>query len=112
MGRSYAHDGNTRIGQKQARFVVEVPETGEYEVRVSYTPNPNRASAAKVRIVAADGEHIINVNQRKKPPIDEMFISLGSYEFREGTPAEIVISNEEADGYVVVDAVQLIREGS
>lgn len=111
VGRSYAHDGHERIGQKQARFVVEIPESGRYEVRMSYTPNPNRASAVRVRVIAADGEHRAKVDQRVKPPIDEMFVSLGSYEFRKNAPAEIIISNDDADGYVVVDAVQLIREG-
>lgn len=110
VGRGYSHDGKQRIGKKQATFTAQLPESGRYKVLMSYTSNPNRASAAKVRIVAADGEHVIHVDQRSAPPIDDMFIELGHYDFSEGTPAEIIVSNEEADGYVVVDAFQLIRE--
>ncbi len=48
------------------------------------------------------------MNQRKAALVDEMFVSLGSYEF--GSEATVTISNAGTDGYVVVDAVQLIAE--
>ncbi len=111
VGRSYAHDGHERIGHKHARFVIELPKSDRYAVRLSYTPNPNRASSVKVRIVAADREYVVRVDQRATPPIDGMFTELGVYQFEQDTPAEIIVSNDDADGHVIVDAVQLIRTG-
>ncbi len=48
--------------------------------------------------------------QTKTPPIDGLFISLGSYRFAREEPAVVEISNADADGYVSVDAVQWLRE--
>jgi len=61
--------------------------------------------------VAADREYVVRVDQRATPPIDGMFTELGVYQFEQDTPAEIIVSNDDADGHVIVDAVQLIRTG-
>jgi hypothetical protein len=52
------------------------------------------------------GEKIILVNQRLKPPIDDLFVSLGEFDFDTDKPAAVVVSNRGADGHVVIDAVQ------
>jgi hypothetical protein len=50
------------------------------------------------------------INQRKDPPIEKRFISLGLFDLTAEESSEVHISNEGSDGYVVIDAVQwLIR---
>ena len=46
------------------------------------------------------------MNEKQKPPIDDLFISLGVFEFNIDKPAAVVVSNQGTDGYVVIDAVQ------
>lgn len=105
VGTGYRHDDNAGKGKKSAKFTFKVDKAGGYDVRVAYTPNPNRATNVPVTIFAADGERTIRINQREKPQ-DDGFQSLGPYRFEK--EAVITISNAETDGHVIVDAVQLL----
>ena len=49
------------------------------------------------------------MNQRQPPPIDKQFVSLGTYRFSRERPAVITVSNQDPDGYVVIDAVRISR---
>lgn len=108
IGPRYLHDKNEGQGKKSVRFPVVVSKTGMYEVRLAYTANPNRATNAAVEIRHADGESEVLVNQRKTPPLDERFISLGKFPFQKGEPAAVIVSNRDANGHVIADAVQVI----
>ena len=77
-----------------------------YEVRLSYPPNNNRSSKVRVEVVHAEGSQVEWIDQKKKPDIDSLFVSLGVYVFSDVQPAAVVVSNSEANGYVIVDAVQ------
>ncbi|MEZ5386676.1 MAG: FAD-dependent oxidoreductase [Prosthecobacter sp.] len=104
------HDANAEKGALSIRYALKVPASGRYEVRVSYAFAPNRASNAPVQIQHADGEEVIRVNQKKAPPIDKTFLSLGVFRFEAGKPAVITITNGDTDGIVGADAVQLLAE--
>ncbi|MFH1922924.1 MAG: FAD-dependent oxidoreductase [Planctomycetota bacterium] len=106
---AYRHDGNEAKGKLRAVFRPTLPKAGRYEVRVAFTPNPNRATNVPVTIVSADGAVKITVNQRK-PLEDGPFLSLGQHPFAAGDQGCVIISNEGTDGYVVIDAVQFIPE--
>lgn len=105
IDKCYRHDGNEGKGEKTATFRVKL-KPGRYEVRLSYTPNSNRASNTPVEVRHAGGRAQGVVNQRKTPPIDETFISLGTFAF--GEQGEVVVSTRGTDGYVVVDGVQFL----
>jgi hypothetical protein len=108
IDRSYQHDGNADKGQKSARFELKVPKDGRYEVRFAYTTNPNRATNVPVTIESADGSKTVSVNERVEPPIDKAFVSLGTFSFSAQKPAVIIVKNDGTDGYVIIDAVQLL----
>ena len=44
------------------------------------------------------------------PPIDDLFVSLGVFEFSADQPAAIVITNRDTNGYVIIDGVQWLAE--
>jgi hypothetical protein len=102
------HDANTDKGRKSVRFALKVPTPGPYEVRISYAPASNRATNVPVIIEHADGTANVTVNQRLAPKFDRFFISLGTFRFTPEKPAVVTVKNEGTDGYVVVDAVQLL----
>lgn len=110
VGSSYQHDGGGRDGQSVARFEAQLPQAGRYEVRLAYSANPNRATNVAVVVHHAGGQQTVTVNQKETPPIDGLFLSLGEFEFRNDLPAAVVISNREADGHVIVDAVQWLAK--
>jgi hypothetical protein len=105
VGASYRHDGNTDKGKKSAKFSFKIDRPGRYEVRIACTANANRATNVPVTIAAADGEKKARLNQREKPA-QEGFHSLGAYMFDK--TAVVTISNAGTDGYVIIDAVQLV----
>jgi len=107
VGAGYRHDGTTDKGKKSARFSFKLERPGGYAVRMAYTPNENRATNVSVSILCSEGEKTARVNEREKPG-ENGFVSLGRFRF--DTTATVTVSNTGTDGYVVVDAVQLVPE--
>ncbi|MCM8528698.1 MAG: FAD-dependent oxidoreductase [Lentisphaeraceae bacterium] len=103
MGR-YVHDNNSNKGAAQATFKAKLPAKGKYEVVVHYSENPNRATNVPVVLKVNDKTKKFTLNQTEKK---EEGFSLGVYDLSE---AEVVISNENTDGYVIVDAVQFLKK--
>ncbi len=107
IGRGYRHDNNTEQGHKSAVFVPKITEAGEYEVRLLFSPTSNRATNVPVIIVSADGEKVVRLDQRERDWPGGLAPSLGVYRFAPDQPASITITNAGADGFVVIDGVQL-----
>ncbi len=114
IGDGYLHDGNGGKGTKTITFQPEIPQAGQYEIRLAYTPGDNRSEAVPVTVFSADGEATVMVNQRQRPPIDGLFISLGQHRFEKNGQGFVIVSNEGTADHVVVDAVQFLSgdEGS
>lgn len=105
---SARHDGNTAKGSLTAVFTIKVPADGNYEVRMAYPASSNRASNVPVMIEHAKGSAAVAVNEKEVPTLDKRFVTLGTYSFTAGKPAVVTVSNAGTDGFVAVDAVQLL----
>ncbi len=108
IGDGYIHDGDKDKGQKTLTFSPTVPKAGLYEVRLAYNSGDTRATNVPIEILDLDGEHDLKINQRVVPPIDHRFVSLGKFRFDTSGQWYVLISNEETDGHVIVDALQLL----
>jgi FAD dependent oxidoreductase len=104
VGQSYRTDGNENKGARSASFEAQLPKPGKYEVRVSSSPYTNRASNAQIVVHHAGGTTTKTIDQRKTPPIDKLFFSLGTFDFKEIGVVEF--SNKDTKGHLIVDAVQ------
>lgn len=98
---NYLHDDNKQKGSKKATFNVDV-NAGTYEVFAWWYAFGNRATNTPFEIKSAEGNTTIYKNQRFD---NAKWVSLGTYEF--SANAIIEISNNNTDGYVVVDAIKL-----
>ena len=107
IAAGYLHDGNAGKGGKSARFVATLPSAGQYEVRLAYSSHTNRASNVPVVIEHAGGTANVSVNQTLAPSIDDVFHSLGAFDF--DTSAAVEVTTTGTDGYVIVDAVQFVE---
>ncbi|GAA1674141.1 hypothetical protein GCM10009745_16490 [Kribbella yunnanensis] len=99
-------------GTNYARFRPAIPGDGRYEVLVSYTADPNRASNAKYAIHHATGTATITVNQRTRATPDDRtgeWKSLGTYTFKAGLTNYVQLT-DAADGFVIADAVRFRRQ--
>ena len=106
----YLHDQNTGKGKKQVEFSPQLKMGGYYEVRLAYSASGNRASNVPVVIGHQDGQAKVIVNQSQPPPINGLFISLGTFRFEADNQSSVVISNDGTDGHVIVDAVQFLLQ--
>ncbi|MCA9042796.1 MAG: FAD-dependent oxidoreductase [Planctomycetaceae bacterium] len=108
VGKDYIHDANAGQGEKSVTYSLKGVKPGNYEIRVCFTPQANRASNTLVVVQYAMGSSEVRVDQRRKPTLEYGFVSLGKFRVN-GTDAEaVVISNAGANGHVIADAVQLL----
>jgi hypothetical protein len=105
----YHHDGNDNKGAQSARFTPDLPRAGRYQVLGAYPWNANRASNVPVTIHHADGETKVTLNQKQKPPVDELLAPVGTFRFEAGKGGYVEISNAGTNGFVVIDAVQWVE---
>ena len=62
-----------------------------------------------MRVAHADGESMVQIKQRKAARVDRMFEPVGSERFEAKTNDRLTISNDGNDGYVIVDAIQILK---
>jgi hypothetical protein len=107
VGNGYLHDNNEEQGKRKVRFTPNLPRAGKYEVRLFYSPNPNRATNALIVVKSADGEKSVLVNQKQAH--NGKGVSLGVFAFDAGKVGHVEVRNDGANGYVIADAVQWIH---
>jgi len=109
IGVGYIHDGNEKKGEKTAKFTISVATAGTYDIRLAYSALGNRATNVPVTIAAGNETKTVKVNERKAPPIEGRFVSLGKFKLEANSKAVVTVSNKETDGHVIVDAVQMVE---
>lgn len=107
IGAGYLHDNNEGQGAKSVVYELTAQKAGRHQVRMSYTPNANRATNVRVHVAINADERTVTINQRQSPPVDGRFVALGDYDLLAGGRVRVTISNAGADGHVIADAVQL-----
>ena len=93
---------------RKAKFPFVAPMAGLHEIKVSFSSFGNRAGNSKYEIMHEEGINKILVDQRKPQPIGDLWFSLGSFNFKKGEQYFVSLSNENTEGYVVADAIQVI----
>jgi cytochrome c553 len=112
VGEHYIHDGTEKKGEKSVIYRPELPESGRYEVRLSYSASSNRSTNVPVHVHHTDGETVVRVNQKQAPTIDDAFVSLGVFQFDVANEPRVVVSSEGSeDGVVIADAIVFLASG-
>lgn len=107
VGTGYRHDSDQRNGEHSAIFKAKLPKAGRYQVRVAYTAQANRATNVPVKVQQLQKVHSAKLDQRK-PPQRDGFATVGTFDFTDGD-VSIEISNAGTDGFVILDAVQILE---
>jgi len=106
IGPGYAHDGGAADGQAALIYARELA-AGSYELFLLYPPHANRATNALVTVTAPDSsEKLIRVNQRNADALGGT--SLGKIALAQPGRVEVRLSNRDASGHVVADAVAFV----
>jgi hypothetical protein len=103
----YLHDSHDSSMIKSVVFEPMAIPPGRYLIRVSYAHGENRATNTRVKVFSADGEDVVQLNQRIAPK-DGLWHPIGEYTFETGGRAAVEISTEMANGHVIADAVQFL----
>ena len=104
----YLHDDNADKDGKSVSFPFKGLKPGRYECRISYPPHANRATNVPVTAKSSKGEIQIEVNQKSAPEIDALFTKIGELEVGEDGELTVTVDAKGSNGYVTVDAAQLI----
>ena len=78
------------------------------EIRLAYQPHENRGTSVPVSIAIGKTKKEFRINMKKKEPIENAFVSLGTFDVRAGDTISIIQSTEKAGGIVHADAVQIL----
>ena len=87
-------------------------------MRVSYGGGEGLARTAPYRVRHAKGETRLTIDQSQKPTLQGLWYPLGRFTFgasgadpkNEPAVAEVSLSNKDAGGWVIADAVQFVKE--
>jgi len=104
MSTSSAYQGQALVAaggtSASLRWAAYLPEAGTMTVRARWSAAADRAAAATYTIQAADGAHVVTVDQRSR---GGEWVSLGSFSFAAGQPAIVTLGGTA--GTLSADAV-------
>lgn len=109
VGAQYWHDNHEAKGEKSVQFTGKVTKAGAYELRLAYTANPNRATNVPVTVEHGGMRKEVTVDQRKDPPVDKAFVSLGTFTLSPDEPVVVTIGTKGTNGHVIADAIWIVE---
>lgn len=108
VGSSYYHDGNGGKGLSSATFPFAAPSDGVHEIKASYSAFGNRAGNIRYEVEHEGGTAKVLIDQRKPHRGSDLWSSLGTFSFQKGKRYSVTLYNENTEGYVIADAIQVI----
>lgn len=112
IGTGYLHDDKRADGQCIAILRCKAPKTGRYELRMAYSPHETRATKVPVTIQNDGRKTDIIVDQTRPLAAGEAFRTIGSVQLDSGVETVITVSNSGTEGFVILDALQLIESNN
>jgi hypothetical protein len=106
VGWNYLYSGGD---DAEIRFEFQARQTGTCDIRIAYRPHQNRGSHVPVTIKTAGETKTVKIDMRQEPPLENGFISIGSYQLTKGESVSVVIAAKDAGGLAHADAVQVLR---
>jgi len=110
VGLDYVHDDNAASSENMARFNPGSLAPGRYEIRLSYSANPNRAARALVRVHTASGVVELHLDQRASQGALAPFVNLGLYDIAAGGGTVEIVGSPDAGGVLSADCVQWLAQ--
>ena len=112
-GPSFLRDLSGGEEEKSVRYTPTVREAGKYDVYAYFSRTQNAASQTLLKVSDGKEEQEVVVKEediRVEGQTSGEWVHLGQFDLVEGTGAYVEISNQDADGVVVADAVLWVPE--
>lgn len=108
VGTGYVHDQRKGDGKASALFRFTAPKAGRYEIRMAYSAHPSRATQVPVLVSSGKHQITLKVNQTTPLPPGESFRRIGVVQLSADAPTKIIMNNQGTNGFVILDAFQLV----
>jgi len=109
IGAGYIHDDRRADGQSSATFEFKVKKDGRYDIRLAYSAHETRATQVPITIVSGKQKFLWTVDQTKPLPKGEQFRTIGTIDLAAADVTTITFSNKDTNGFVILDALQVIE---
>jgi hypothetical protein len=109
IGSGYVHDDKRGDGKSIATFRFKAPKSGRYELRVAYSPHETRAKKVPITIESGAQKTTLTFDQTQPIHGGEAFRTAGFVQLSSDVETTVVISNTGTEGFVILDAIQLIE---
>ena len=94
-------------GPYSIQWTARLPKPGKYELRVSFGGGTGLATSAPYVVGHAHGETRLTIDQTVRPSIRGLWHPIGQFEFE--TVAQVQLTDKNAGGHVIADAIQLVH---
>ncbi len=108
IGTGYLHDDARGDGLSCAIFRFKAPKAGKYDLRMAYSAHETRAKNVQVTIQNGRRKTEFTVDQTHPLPKGDAFRSVGAVTLDSSGETAITITNIGTDGFVILDALQLL----
>ena len=108
IGDGYLHDQRTGDGESTATFQFESTHGGRYKLLMAYSPHETRATNVPVVVTSGASTTTFVVDQTERLPQTELFRLIGMVDLTADAQSTITITNANTDGFVILDALQLL----
>jgi hypothetical protein len=92
-----------------ARYPLDLPEDGTYEVQLMYSPASNRSKAARIVVSDSEGDKEALVDMTLPFTAPNYWRTIGTYRFSKDKNPKITVSNQGGDGIVIADGLRLVN---
>jgi hypothetical protein len=89
------------------RFETKSPQSGRFDVRLSYQPHSNHGPTIPVKVIAGAKTVTSKINMQK-PAGEDGFASLGVFELKKDDVIAVELGTEDAGGAIYADAMQVL----
>lgn len=110
IGTGYLHDDARGDGLSSAIFRFKAPKAGKYDLRMAYSAHETRATQAPLTIQNGEKSIKLPLDQTQPLPAGEAFRSIGKIDLQKEIETTITLRNAGTNGFVILDALQLIAE--
>jgi hypothetical protein len=108
INSGYVHDNKRGDGQSTATFRLNVRKSGRYDLLIAYSAHETRAKNVPITIENGGQKLALTFDQTQPISLGKAFRSAGVIELSASGETVIVISNAGTEGFVILDALQLI----
>ena len=94
-------------GPYSIEWTATLPKPGKYELRVTFGGGSGLARTAGYVVQHSGGETLLTVDQTIKPSIRGLWHPIGQFTFKK--VAKVRLTDKNAGGHVIADAIQLVH---